>query len=179
LQAEPAADLAEAEWYPTAEEFEPAAASPINGILDEALELAAGQEQETLPDLREPAPVLPPAPDSMPEEIPHFPPLPVHQPRPPVPRASQKAAGSPPAVLVDFLPGPRVIAGDLARAGIIVTIRDREGHAVITVSGTAPQHGPGGFEVPLPGHGLYTLSFDGEEVEVRLRDETVFVTFGD
>ncbi len=70
-----------------------------------------------------------------------------------------------------------MIAGDLAQPGIIVTIRDSTGNAVITVSGTAPRYGPGGFEAPLAEDGTYTVSFDNESVQVALKDDTVFICF--
>jgi hypothetical protein len=81
-------------------------------------------------------------------------------------------------VLVDALPGPRVIAGNLRKAGMLVTIRDARGNSIVTVSGVAKQYGSGGFEAPLTDDGAYHVKFDGTELDVQLDNETVFIYFG-
>lgn len=127
---------------------------------------------------------LPPAPETMPEEMPFFAvqvvpvePLPA---APPPPLVEEETLGSvgmsaPSPVLVDRLPGPRMIAGDLAAPGIIVTIRDVEGHAIVTVSGTALHHGHGGFEAPVSADGIYAVTFEQGALDVDLQNETVFI----
>lgn len=55
---------------------------------------------------------------------------------------------------MDSLPGPRIIAGNLPNAGMLVTIRDARGNSIVTVSGVAKQHGSGGFEAPLTDDGV-------------------------
>jgi hypothetical protein len=80
-----------------------------------------------------------------------------------------------PQLLIDALPGPRIIAGNLARAGMLVTIRDARGNSIVTVSGVAKQYGSGGFEAPLTEDGAYHVRFDGTELDVRLENETVFI----
>lgn len=80
-------------------------------------------------------------------------------------------------VLMDSLPGPRVIAGNLPKAGMLVTIRDARGNSIVTVSGVAQQYGAGGFEAPLTDDGAYHVKFDGAELDVRLENETVFIYY--
>lgn len=126
----------------------------------------------------------PPAPATMPEEMPFFSVqvMPVEQqpiaPPPPLfedESTEATAAAKPSPILVDRLPGPRMIAGDLAAPGIIVTIRDVEGHAIVTVSGTALHHGHGGFEAPVLSDGVYAVTFEEGALDVELRNETIFI----
>lgn len=85
---------------------------------------------------------------------------------------------STPKVLIDYLPGPRIIAGNLPKSGMIVTVRDRQGNSVVTVSGVAKQYGSGGFEAPLTDDGAYLVKFDGTELDVTVDQETVFIYYG-
>jgi Stage II sporulation protein len=133
-----------------------------------------------------PATFVPPPqpPETMPEEMPVFPveeepvAFPPQPPPPPILEeeflVSVPAAGPAP-ILIDRLPGPRMIAGDLVRSGTIITIRDVHGHAVVTVSGAAPHYGPGGFEAPLAESGKYAVTFDHSALEIDLGEETVFI----
>jgi Stage II sporulation protein len=225
----PAQVFEEPSWYPTAEEIELEGETLAEAEIDEALEAAAEIvlpararpgteiiETRELPEMPPwPRAELPPAPDSMPEELTAFfappppesmpeelvaimpPPMPEPEPERPIqsvapqtvevpPPASVEAPPPPaplsvpsPQVVVDRLPGPRVIAGDLAQPGRIVTIRDAAGNAVITVSGAAPHYGVGGFEAPLAEDGLYAVSFDGQALEIDLKDETVILCYGE
>lgn len=121
------------------------------------------------------------APPTMPEEVPSFGTLsvdetPISWASPP-PLQESGYAVNPPVVLMDALPGPRVIAGNLPRAGMLVTIRDTRGNSIVTVSGLAKQYGGGGFEAPLTDDGAYHVKFDGTELEVKLENETVFIYY--
>lgn len=121
------------------------------------------------------------APPTMPEEIPSFHTLttdetPISWVAPP-PIRENTFTVPPPQLLIDSLPGPRVIAGNLPKSGMVVTIRDTRGNSVVTVSGAAKQYGSGGFEAPLTDDGAYQVKFDGTELDVRLENETVFIYF--
>lgn len=124
------------------------------------------------------------APPTMPEALPNFnnesrtdeTPILWIAPPPIIEESDIAADGE--QLLIDYLPGPRVIAGNLAKAGMIVTIRDLDGNAVITVSGMAKHYGSGGFEAPLSDEGSYSVSFDHTKVDVKLEDETVFIYYG-
>lgn len=125
-----------------------------------------------------PAPQI--SPDPMPALVPQvLPPERPSKPPPPAPveeRPSDAKTSVQPKFLIDRLPGPRSIAGDLDKPGVIITIQDSKGNAVVTVSGTAPHFGAGGFEAPLSNAGIYNIVFDHQSVEVDLRDETVILT---
>ena len=131
-----------------------------------------------------PLPPTPPPPESVPEHIPVFlvetPAVEPQVPLAPPPLHEEdlldnQSAAPPSQVLIDRLPGPRMIVGDLAKPGIIITIRDAVGHAVVLVSGTAPHHGPGGFEAPLTSDGTYDVTFDHHALQVHITDETIFL----
>jgi Stage II sporulation protein len=177
---EPSGEIPEEDsvsWYPVADEIVMGAAEFQTEMVEEATEAAEALEEtpRTIP--------LPP-PDSLPEEMPAFPAEEATiaaQLRLPPPSLLEEepfvstSAPKPSPILIDRLPGPCMIVGDLVTAGIIITIRDAEGHAVVTVSGAAPHHGPGGFEAPLADGGTYTITFDHNAVQVNLDDETLFI----
>ncbi len=94
---------------------------------------------------------------------------------PPPPQQEEPQAANQPRILMDTLPGPRIIAGNLAKPGMVITIRDGRGNSVVTVSGVATRYGAGGFEAPLTENGAYQVKFDGTELDVRLENETVFI----
>ena len=121
------------------------------------------------------------APPSLPEDMPSF-----NAERadetpiawvPPPPLFENESGVHQPQVLLDYLPGPRVIAGNLARPGMLITVRDAAGNSIVTVSGVAKQYGAGGFEAPLTDNGAYHVKFDHTELDVKLQDETVFVYY--
>ncbi len=121
------------------------------------------------------------APPTMPEAMPTFnteraDEMPFAWVAPP-PLQENAYAVKPPQLLMDVLPGPRVIAGNLPKAGMMVTIRDGRGNSVVTVSGAARQYGSGGFEAPLTDDGAYHVKFDGTELDVKLENETVFLYY--
>lgn len=96
----------------------------------------------------------------------------------PPPMQESAFAVKQPQVLMDSLPGPRVIAGNLHKPGMLVTIHDSRGNSIVTVSGMAKQYGAGGFEAPLTDDGAYHVKFDGTELDLSLANETVFIYFG-
>lgn len=96
---------------------------------------------------------------------------------PPPPMQESAWAMNQPRVLMDVLPGPRIIAGNLAKPGTLITIRDTRGNSIVTVSGVAKQYGHGGFEAPLTDDGAYQVKFNGTELNVSLENETVFIYY--
>lgn len=121
------------------------------------------------------------APPTMPEDMPSFNPVrkdetPISWAAPP-PLQESAYEVKLPQVLVDSLPGPRVIAGNLPKAGMVVTIRDARGNSIVTVSGVAKQYGSAGFEAPVTDDGAYQVKFDGTELDVQLENETVFIYY--
>ncbi len=75
-------------------------------------------------------------------------------------------------------PGLRLIIGRMPRANIAVTVTDPWGNQIASLlSGSKPEHGPGGFEVPVWHDGLYTIRFLDQVFRVEVRDGTVQVTF--
>jgi hypothetical protein len=78
-------------------------------------------------------------------------------------------------VHIDYLPGQRMIAGCLPRAGVVVAIEDVQGNKTLVFSGSAAHYGEGGFETIVDEDGLYRVSIDGETIEVQVRGETAFI----
>lgn len=120
------------------------------------------------------------APPSMPESLPSF--NTVRADETPIswaapPPLHEEPTVKKPQVLVDVLPGPRIIAGNLPHPGMLITVRDARGNSVITVSGVARQYGPGGFEAPLTEDGAFSVRFAETELDVKLQNETVFIYY--
>jgi len=85
-------------------------------------------------------------------------------------------SGKPPRrVQIDHLPGARMIAGCLPEAGVTVLIEDPDGNKTVTVSGSAPHYGEGGFELLVGEDGRYLVTLDDQVVEVNMDGETVFI----
>ena len=101
-------------------------------------------------------------------ELPEEPETP-EEPKPPISDGWQMA--------VEYQPGNRIIAGSFPSAGITLTVTDPWGNAATVISGSKPDHGPGGFEVLAPHIALYTLAFLDARFEVQTHDGTTFVTF--
>ncbi len=78
---------------------------------------------------------------------------------------------------VERRPGARVIAGNFPRAGIRLAITDPWGNAVVVISGSKLEHGPGGFETPVWASGVYTLRFLDQCFQVRVEKDFLFLTF--
>ncbi len=78
---------------------------------------------------------------------------------------------------VDRQPGPRLIVGRLPEPSIPVIIADPWGNETYLISGSKPEHGPGGFDVPVWRDVLYTIRLQGQRFSVEVRNDTVFVTF--
>lgn len=64
-------------------------------------------------------------------------------------------------LIVDYRPGPRIIAGDLGEAALVVTLTDPWGNPQTVASGHKPEHGIGGFEFLAPHGGRYRIDWDG------------------
>lgn len=97
---------------------------------------------------------------------------------PALPAASEPS--TPPApplgvIHVDNLPGPRMIAGCLARTGVQVEIEDARGWKMHVFSGSAPHYGEGGFEIAVQEDGYYTVRIESKVIEMSLHEETVFL----
>lgn len=78
---------------------------------------------------------------------------------------------------IERRPGPRLIVGRLPEAAIAVVVADPWGNETHLLSGSKPEHGPGGFDVPVWRDALYTIRFQGQRFTVEVRDDTVFATF--
>jgi hypothetical protein len=78
---------------------------------------------------------------------------------------------------VERQPGLRLLAGTFPRAGIPLTISDPWGNTVSLISGSKPEHGKGGFEIPIWNNGVYTIRFRDQVFRVLVQDDFVFVTF--
>ncbi|OQY94999.1 MAG: hypothetical protein B6D41_06610, partial [Chloroflexi bacterium UTCFX4] len=96
---------------------------------------------------------------------------------PPPPLYESAAETRQPQILMDALPGPRVIAGNLPKPGMLVSVRDAAGNRTLTVSGVARHYGAGGFEAPLTADGAYHVKFDDVEMDVQVSSETVFIYY--
>jgi stage II sporulation SpoD-like protein len=101
------------------------------------------------------------------------------QPAAPAEKPAEKAVSDEPhldeVIHVDMLPGPRVIAGSLKRAGMKVEIEDIRGHKTTVYTGSAPHYGAGGFEAAVEGDGFYTVTVGDKIIEVNVRGETAFL----
>ncbi|MBI3733548.1 MAG: SpoIID/LytB domain-containing protein [Chloroflexi bacterium] len=117
----------------------------------------------------EPQPETPPAPRPAPVKEPPATPAPTPPPDAPVVSHWQMEARR--------SAGPRAIAGAFPRAEMSITIGDASGHSVTLASGSKPQYGSGGFELPVWSDGLYTVQFDGESFQVEVANNFVFLTF--
>ncbi len=106
-----------------------------------------------------------------------------------VPRAELHAEETPPAsvsegetpsqvarrVVIDHLPGERMIAGCLPRADIAVVIEDVAGEKQIVFSGGAAHYGAGGFEASVEADGRYFVTMGKYSFEVSVSGDTAFI----
>jgi hypothetical protein len=76
---------------------------------------------------------------------------------------------------VDNLPGQRMIAGCLSRAGVEIEIENAQGWKMKVYSGSAAHYGEGGFEVALAEDGYCTVHVEDRIIELNIRGETVFL----
>ena len=149
----------------------PAPKTPPPPVTPPANEFAAPPTD--LPEPFEFTPVAPP--DSMPEEmLEGLPEMGMPEDVASIPAAEANAN-----LIVDYLPGARMLAGDLREKGVVVTVYDEQANVYATVSGEAPQYGEGGFEIALPHEGEYRVELRGDALTLRVGDETVFVTLAD
>jgi hypothetical protein len=174
------------EALPTALELE-FIASPMGAPEEVAADFVAPPATIIEPDLDT---FLPPvekfyapldAPPSMPEALPSFNAVTTEATPfawvPPPPLFESESELQHPKVLTDYLPGPRVIAGNLPKPGMLITVRDALGNTIVTVSGVAKHYGAGGFEAPLTDDGAYHVTFDGVEMDIQVSSETVFIYY--
>lgn len=106
-------------------------------------------------------------------------------PKPEPIEATRPASAPPPAdetpsmigrrMHVDHLPGARMICGALPRADIVILIENSRGENLVLYSGTAPQYGVGGFELPVAENGKYIVTIGGQSLAVQVQDDTVFI----
>lgn len=75
--------------------------------------------------------------------------------------------------------GVRAIAGSFPRSGIRLDVIDPWGNSVTVTSGSKPEYGPGGFEVPIWADAAYTLRFLDEIFQVEVRHDIVVLTFSE
>ncbi len=80
-------------------------------------------------------------------------------------------------VSVEHRPGPRILAGRLHEAGITLTVADPWDNVSSVLSGSKPEHGPGGFEVLAPHVATYTVRFLDQSFAVQTHEGTTLVTF--
>lgn len=92
-------------------------------------------------------------------------------------QAIDDAQGSEWRMEIDRLPGPRLIIGRFPEPSVPVVVRDPFGNETHLLSGSKPEHGPGGFEVPVWRDALYTICFLGMRFVIEVRNDTVFATF--
>jgi hypothetical protein len=110
------------------------------------------------------------------------PPLPEEplEPEDPQPPEDEEQLAAPKwQMAVEYRSGPPILAGTFPRAGIQVTIADPWGNATTVISGSKPEHGPGGFEVVAPHQVEYTLAFLEQTFVVQMKDGSTFVTFSE
>ncbi len=130
----------------------------------------ASEQGEIVPPTEPPAQTSTPKPTPEPTATP----APAIAPEP-APEPISISALTPQVIHVDNLPGPRMIAGCLSRAGMKVEIEDVRGWKLTVFSGSAPHYGEGGFEIQVQEDGYYTVNVEGKVIEVSLRGETVFL----
>jgi hypothetical protein len=75
--------------------------------------------------------------------------------------------------------GVRAVAGSFPRAGIRLNVTDPWGNSVAATSGSKPEYGAGGFEVPVWADALFTLRFLDETFQVQVGHEVVLLTFSE
>lgn len=91
----------------------------------------------------------------------------------------QKVDATPktPSVRIRRYSGTRALSGCLPQPGVRLVISDPWGNRVVTKSGSRPDYGAGGFQVPLWADGDYTVRYLDREIIVPVREERVFIHF--
>jgi hypothetical protein len=96
-----------------------------------------------------------------------------------MPRAELPAEETPSQVarrvVIDHLPGARMIAGCLPHPDIAIVIEDVEGAKQIVFSGSAAHYGAGGFETSVEADGRYFVTVGKYTFEVSINDDTAFI----
>ncbi|MDH4207624.1 MAG: hypothetical protein OEV76_01985, partial [Anaerolineae bacterium] len=116
-------------------------------------------------------------------------PVPVREPTSPVepapgptPGSSEVLQGQQWQAQVERRPrsdGVRAIAGSLPRQGIRLDVVDAWGNSVTVLSGSKPEYGQGGFEVPVWADARYTVRFLDEAFQIQVSREVVVMTFSE
>lgn len=75
--------------------------------------------------------------------------------------------------------GVRAIAGSFPQPGVRLDVTDPWGNSVTVTSGSKPEYGPGGFEVPVWAEATYTLRFLSQVFQVEVGHEIVVLTFSE
>jgi hypothetical protein len=73
--------------------------------------------------------------------------------------------------------GPAYIAGTLPQAGVALTITPPSGQPIRLLSGSKPNLGTGGFQVPAITRGTYTIQFLDQTFELPVDAQYTFVVF--
>jgi len=73
--------------------------------------------------------------------------------------------------------GLRLLIGKMPEANIAVAVSDSWGNVTALLSGSKPEHGPGGWELNIWNPGTYTISFLDQTFQVDVGNETVTVIF--
>lgn len=136
---------------------------------------APSTEKESVPEKSVPPPRMPQPTEHVSSVAPAVPDVArqetLTQPRAPAPEPLRPQ----PRIHVDNLPGPRMIAGCLARAGVVLNIEDMHGNKTMLFSGSAPHYGDGGFETIVEEDGYYSISIEDQVIEANVRGDTVFI----
>jgi hypothetical protein len=77
---------------------------------------------------------------------------------------------------IEHVPGAPILAGSMPLAGIRLVATDQWGNARLATSGTKPEYGIGGFEMPAPYAATYTIAFLSEEFSLQTRGGTTLLT---
>ncbi|MFQ5578128.1 MAG: SpoIID/LytB domain-containing protein, partial [Anaerolineae bacterium] len=81
---------------------------------------------------------------------------------------------------VDIQPRPGGLAfmvGDIGAANQPITVTAPGGAQTVTVSGSKPEYGPGGFEIYAPERGIYTLQFQDKTFTIPMEGQMLHLTF--
>jgi hypothetical protein len=72
---------------------------------------------------------------------------------------------------------PRQLIGTLGCDDVQVVMTDAAGKQTVLLGGSAPDFGPGGFAIPLPESGAYTIDVLGQRFDLEVGDTGVWLQF--
>jgi hypothetical protein len=72
---------------------------------------------------------------------------------------------------------PRQLIGTLGYNDVQVTLTSAEGEETTLLGGSAPDFDPGGFSIPLPQAGTYTLQFLEQRFDLEIGDTALWLQF--